>query len=244
MDHRHRGKRIIWRAIGDAHAQLDHHRIIEQPIPDQLLHEHQMPGIEHFEFGPHAKPLHFGGHGAQHAGRVGHHVIGFGKVHRAAIERADFGQQFLHMEQPLHRADHVGARRIEREGVLARAEHDIAAHSGGQIDHHIGIAGAHPLHHFAVKRHIAAALASFRIAHMDMRNRRPGACRLDRGIGDLRGRDGDSRVLVHRGARTSDRTGDERLEIHGMRSMLYCAAFQSRRSFLARLHLWTSVGPS
>ena len=218
MDHRHGRERIIRRAIGDAHAQLDHHGIIQQTVADHLLHEDKVAGVEDFQFRSHAKALHFSGHGAQRTGRVGHHIIGFGEVHRAAIERANLRQQFLHMEKSLHRADHVSAGRIEREGIFARAKDDIAAHTGGQVDHDVRVAGAYPLHHFAVEPDVPAALTRFGITHMDMGNCGPCARRFNRGIGDLCGGDGQSGMLICGGARAGHGAGDKRFKIHGISS--------------------------
>ena len=68
---------------------------------------------------------------------------------------------------------------------------------------------------------------------------------------------GEERVVVNDLAGTTRDPVDEQVEIAGKvwrfvdtagirrrKRTAHCAAFQSRRSFLARLHLWTSVGPS
>jgi hypothetical protein len=71
-------------------------------------------GVEGLDLGLHAEIGHHPAHGAQHAGRVGHDVIGLGEVHRAAVERADLRQAFGDMGHPFRRADHVGAGLVHR----------------------------------------------------------------------------------------------------------------------------------
>ena len=51
---------------------------------------------------------------------------------------------------------------------------------------------AHPLDHLAVERDVADALAGLRVAHVDVDDGRAGARGLERGVGDLRGRDRDA----------------------------------------------------
>ena len=51
-------RRVVGRAVGDAHAELDHHRVVEQAVADQLLDQHEVAGVEHLELGAHAERLH------------------------------------------------------------------------------------------------------------------------------------------------------------------------------------------
>ena len=77
-------------------------------------------------------------HVAQHAGRVGHHVVGLGEVHRAAIEGADLRQAFGDMGDAFGGPHHVGAAG-ERQRRFAAAEHHVAAHAGGEVQHHVDL---------------------------------------------------------------------------------------------------------
>ena len=62
VDHRHERVGIVGRAVGDAHAQLDHDRVVEQPVADQLLDHHEVAGVEHLQLGTHAELLHLARH--------------------------------------------------------------------------------------------------------------------------------------------------------------------------------------
>ena len=109
---------VVGSAVGDAHAQLDHHRVVEQPVADQLLHLHQVPGVEDLELGAHAQLLHPLGHRPQHRRAVDHHVVAAGgEVHRAAVERADLRHEQLDVGQPLGGAGQVGAVLGEGSGA-------------------------------------------------------------------------------------------------------------------------------
>ena len=48
-------------------------------------------------------------------------------------------------------------RGVERQRLLGAAEHQVAAHAGGQVQHHVDVGAAHPLDHLAVERHVARA---------------------------------------------------------------------------------------
>ncbi len=141
-----------------------------------------MAGVEGLDLGPDAQLGHHRAHGAQHAGRVGHHIVGLGEVHRAAVERADFGQALRDMLDALGGARHVGALGLQRQRPLGRAEHHVAAHAGGEVEHHVDLCVADALGHLAIERHVAARLAGLGIAHMAMHDRRAGPGRLDRRI--------------------------------------------------------------
>ncbi len=49
LHHGEEGRRVVGGAVGDAHAQLDQRRRVDQPVADQLVDEHQMAGVEHLE---------------------------------------------------------------------------------------------------------------------------------------------------------------------------------------------------
>ena len=69
------------------------------------------------------------------------------------------------MDQSLERPDHVGRR--AGLGRLVVAHLEVAAHAGGEVDHHVGVAAADAVDDFAVELHIAAALAGLGVAHME-----------------------------------------------------------------------------
>ena len=118
------------------------------------------------------------------------------------------------MGEPLGRPHHVGARRVERQRVLAGAEHHVAAHARRQIDHHVDVGRTDAVDDFPVKAHVPRGLARLRIAHMDMRDRRARLGRLDGSVGDLFGRDGHAGMFARRVAGPGDGAGDENFAIH------------------------------
>ena len=206
---------VVRRAVRDAGAELDHRRVVDQAVADQLVHEHEMAGVEHLELRPHAELADPRRHRAQHPGRVHHHVVAArGEVHRPAVERADLGQQLLDVREPLGRADHVGARLVGRQRRLVAAEHEVAAHAGGEVQDDVDVGRADPLDDRAVERRVAGAAAGLRVADVDVRDRRARARRLDRRVGDLLGR--DRHVLAPAGgvAGARDGAGDEDLPVH------------------------------
>ena len=87
------------------------------------------------------------------------------------------------MGQALQWTDHVAALGGDRRIILVGNE--IAAHAGGQVEDHIGVAFADALDDLAVERHITRALAGFRVAYMAVRNGRARLGRLDGRVGDL-----------------------------------------------------------
>src|SRR6218665_1938568 len=100
-------------------AQLKQWRIVEQTFLEQLLGEPQMPGVEYLQLGLDAERLYAFGAGAQLRGRRHVDVVAVTEVERAAIERADFRQQFLDMHQPGQPADQIGAL-AETQRLLTR----------------------------------------------------------------------------------------------------------------------------
>ena len=59
---------VVRRAVGDAQAELDQRRVVDQPVAQELLDEDQVPGVEDLELRPHAELLHVRRHRAQHRG--------------------------------------------------------------------------------------------------------------------------------------------------------------------------------
>ena len=185
VDHRHQRRDVAGRAVGDARAELDQDRVVDQAVADELLDHHEVPRVEDLELRAHAERLHAARHRAQHRRRVRHDVVATrGEVHRAAVERAELGQRLAHVHEPLARSGQVGARGIERQRRLVSAEHQVAAHAGREVEHHVHVGRAHALHDLAVQARVARAAPGLGIAHVDMRDRGAGLGRLDRRIGD------------------------------------------------------------
>ena len=176
-----------------------------------------MPGVEGLDLRLDAQRRHHAAHRAQHAGRVGHDVVGLGEVHRAAIERADLGQALAHMLHAVGGAAHVGALLVERQRRFRRTEHHVAAHAGGEVQHHVDIGVADALGHFAVEMDVAARLAGLGVAHMAMDDRGAGLGGVDRRFGDLLGRARHVRAAILRAAGTGHGTGNEDLAVHRKR---------------------------
>ena len=148
--------------------------------------------------------------------RRGGHVNGvaIAEVQRAAIEGADFRQQFFDVSQAGQRADQVGVR-AELHRVLAGADFQVAAHAGGEVDDDVDVGLADALHHFAVQRHVTAELAGLWVTHVAMHH--GGA-----GLGGFHGRRsdlfrGDRHVRASGGrvASTGECAGDDDVVVHG-----------------------------
>ena len=102
------------------------------------------------------------------------------EIERAAVERANFGPQFLDMGDALGGARHVGSRpaAIGMRGV----EEEIPAHARGKIDDDVDARLPDVADGFAVERRVARGLAGVGIAHVQMDDRRAGARRFQRRI--------------------------------------------------------------
>src|SRR6218665_3381023 len=198
---------------GNTEAQLKQWRIVEQPFLEQLLGEPQMAGVEYLQLGLEAERLYAFGGGPQLRWRRHVDVVAVTEVERAAIERADFRQQFLDMHQPGQPADQIGAL-AETHRLLTGADLQIAPHAGRQIDDDIGVGAANAVNHFAVQIRVTAATTRLRVAHMAMRHRRTGLRRLDRRRRNLLGSDGNRRVFAHRVTCAGDGAGDDDFMIH------------------------------
>ena len=109
---------------------------------------------------------------------------------------------------------------------MLAAQHEVAAHARGQVEHHVDVGGAHALDHLAVQPRVARPLAGRGIAYVNVRDRRAGASRLDRGVGDLLRRDGHPIAAIGRGAGTGDGAGDEGFPLHESASVAIRSAEQ------------------
>ncbi len=188
--------------------------LVDQPLVDQLAHEHEVAGVEHLELWAHAELLDDARHRAEHPRRVDHHVVAArGEVHAAAVERADLGPQLRHVGQPLRRANHVGARGVRRERRLVPAEDEVAPHPGGEVEHDIDVRSADALDHVSIERQLACRLAGDGVADVDVRDRGSGLGGLDRGGGDLLRRDRHPLAAARRVACAGDRARDEDLAV-------------------------------
>ena len=143
------------------------------------------------------------------------------------------------MSQPLARPRHVGAVRVEGEGMLAGAEHQVAAHAGGEVEDHVGPGPADPLHRLAEEGRVAGAPPRLGVPDVDVDDGGAGPRRLDRGVRDLGRGDRNGGVLAHRVAGAGDRAGDEGVPVHriGPRSSAPAAA----RERAARTEACTSI---
>ena len=89
------------------------------------------------------------------------------------------------MGEPLLRAHQVGAAGVERQRRAGAAQHEVAAHARGEVDHGVDVGAAQPLDHGAVERDVARAAARLRVAHVDVHDRGAGARRVERRVRDL-----------------------------------------------------------
>ena len=89
------------------------------------------------------------------------------------------------MGEPLAGAGHVGAGAIDGERRLGRAEHEVAAHAGREVQDDVDARATDALHHLAIERRIARALARLGVAHVDMRDGRTGPAAATAAVGDL-----------------------------------------------------------
>jgi hypothetical protein len=119
--------------------------------------------------------------------------------------------------EPLGRAREIGAVRIHRQRRVLAAEHEVAAHPGGEVEHDVHVGGADPLDDRAVEGGVARARARVRVADVDVHDGRARARRVERRVGDLLGRHGD--VLAPAGgvAGAGDGARDEDLPVHRSR---------------------------
>ena len=196
VHHRLHGRGIGGRAPGNAQAELEQ-RVVQQALLDHLVGKPEMPSVKNLELGLHAEFRDAFGTSTQ--GRRGGHVNGVtvAEIQRAAIERADVRQQFLHMHQPRQRADQIGGRaKVQRR--LTATDFQVAPHAGRQVDDDVHTRVADARHHLAVQGRVTAALAGLRVTHMAVHHGGTGLGRLHRRRGDLRGRDGNGRMFVHR----------------------------------------------
>ena len=108
------------------------------------------------------------------------------------------------MGEPLEGTRHVGPVRIRRKRTLAPAEHQVAAHPGGEVDDHVDAGSADALHRLPKQGRIACPASRLGVAHVEVHDGRPRPRRFDRGIGDLARGHRNGGMLVHRIAGAGD----------------------------------------
>ena len=206
--------RVVGRAVGDAHAQLEQRGLVDEPLGQQLLREHEVARVEDLDLGAHAERSHLTRHLAKHRRRVRHHVVAFREVHRPAVERADVRPQLGDVRETLGRAGHVGSVRVRRQRRLDAAEHEIAAHPRAQVDDDVDRGRADALHDIAVEREVARRTSCLGIPNMDMDHSRPCSRGVEGGGRDRLGCHGNELGAIRRRAHPRDGTGDEDLRVH------------------------------
>jgi hypothetical protein len=112
--------------------------------------------------------------------------------------------------EPLGGTGHVGADGGNGQRLLDRAEREVAAHAGGEVDHDVDIAGPDTLDDLGVQARVARRLTRERVAHVDVGDRGAGAGGGDAVVGDLLGRHRHLVALAGGVPRTGHGTGDER----------------------------------
>ena len=163
------------------------------------MHEDELAGVEDLELRAHPELLHAPRHRPQHPRRVDHHVLAAGgEVHRAAVERADLGEELLDVGEALAGAGHVGGLRVQFQRRLGTPEHEVAAHARGQVEHDVDVGRADPLDGGAVERRVAGAAPARGVANVEVGDRGARPRGLDRGVRDLLGRHRDVRAARRR----------------------------------------------
>src|SRR5579863_2849523 len=204
---------------GNAGAQLDHRRSWNQPLLDELLHEPQVPRVEHLQFRLHLQI-------AQNT-RTLAHVVGGGdvgaiavaEVEGTAIERGDvravqaLRAQLDDVPHALFLGDEVGAGG-GRVGEAALADADVTAHAAGEVDQNVHLAVTDVPDDFAVVARGHAEFAAVRIAHVNVYDGGPGARRRDGGGGNLLRGNGAVGALGDLGVVASDGAGDDDIGVH------------------------------
>ena len=147
-----------------------------------------MAGIKGLDLGFDAQLAHHAAHSDQHARGVCHHIVGLGKVHRAAIQRANFGQAFGHMGHAFGRTCHISASSVQIHRGFHIAKHDVTAHTRRQVQHHVDLGVADTVGQLTKQRAVTARRAGFRITHVAMHNCSARAGGVNRAVGDLLGR--------------------------------------------------------
>ena len=209
LEHAH----VRRRRPGDAETELEQGRVVEQVLAQHLQGEAQVSGVEDLQFRLDAEFANPQRAPAEHVGRGNVDEAAFPEVVRAAVQRADLGQQFLDVGQALHGTHEVRVL-AELGGGLVGADHQVAAHSRGEVDDDVGVAVADPRHHFPIERNVATSFAGGRVAHMAVHDRRPGLGGVEGRSGDLGRRNGYVRVFADRVAGPGYRAGDHDFGVH------------------------------
>ena len=126
------------------------------------------------------------------------------------------------MGQALQRADQVGAR-AELQRRFTRADFQVAAHAGSEVDDDVHVGFTDAFHDFAVQRHIAAEAAGLRVADVAVDHGGAGLGGLDGGFGDLFGGDRDQVAFRGGVAGAGEGAGDDDVVVHGGVPCVVCA---------------------
>ena len=109
-----------------------------------------------------------------------------------------------------------GPTGAELGGRLARADLQVAAHAGGEVDDDLGVRLADALDHLAIEGHVATRLAGGRIAHMGVHHGGAGAGCFQGGGGDLRRGNGNMGIAAYGITGAGQGAGDDDIGVHGV----------------------------
>ena len=223
------GLGVIGRTPRDSEAELEHRRAVDQAFGDELLAEPQVSAVEDFHLWLHAIGADELRLFAQLRGGLDDDGIAIAEVQRAAIERADLGAEFLHVDEALLGADAIRAG-AEIEGLGARAHFNVAAHAGGEVDYDLLVLRPDALHHLGVVLDLARALAGRRLTDVAVDHGGAGAGGLEGRIGDLLRGDRNGRVLADGVTGSGDCAGDDDFGLHEILLTMAVEARADRKS--------------
>ncbi len=190
---------------------------MQQALFDHLLGEPQVAGIENLQLCLHAQFGNVLGASAQLLRGRDVDRVAIAEIERAAVERANLGQQLFDVGQAGQRPDQIGAGAELHWGFIW-ADFQIAAHAGSEVDDDVDVGFANTLHDLAIQRHVTAELAGLWVAHMAVDYSGPGFGSLDGGGGDLFRGDGHPLALAGGVARAGERAGNDDVVVHGLKS--------------------------
>ena len=91
------------------------------------------------------------------------------------------------MRHAFGRASHIGARLVKRQWRFRVTKNHVAAHSSGQINHHVGIRIANTVDYFAEQIGASIGYTGLGITYVAVNHGGTSFGRIDRAIGDLLG---------------------------------------------------------
>ena len=143
-----------------------------------------MAGIKGFYFRTHFELGHQTTHLAQSAGGVGHYVVGFSKVHSAAVKRTNLRQTFHDMGHSFLRANHICTfSQIKR--IFTAAKDHISTHAGGQVKNYIDLTVTDAIRDLAIVFELARRCSRLRIPNMAVNNCSTRFGCIDSAVGNL-----------------------------------------------------------